>query len=649
MKKVTLEKIVIDHFRGRSLEVSFKGNTNIYGRNKIGKSTIYNAFLWVFTGCDMEGRSNFQLFDNKLELTYENSIPAKVDIYVDIDGNNYKFTRIAQQSWSRKRGESEYTKNQSDTYKFLIDDIELTSGEFKNRMEEMFAPTDCLKVILNFKHMFNLDWKEQRMLLSMICPEITKDDFKGEYGTLYKQLEKYSIEELESRIKINITPIKNELKSLPLTIDTLTANLPDITEAKDVTDKIANYKAQIGDIDNELQGQAKNIEPLIEKRNHELRAISDYERSIYEKKAKYIDTYNEGLNEIKKEIISIKEENSKLKREEESSKSEKESILRKIENSERIIKNLSDYRLHLKSKLAKVKEQTFTEGKCAYCGQYLPEEKLEELKTLFLENKNKEQEQIITEGRSNNTKIEAEKEALDELKKQLENYPNDFKNIVFKSDEGLQEKLKTYEEAFIPFENTEEFKEMNAKLQSMKENVTVIPESDNQGLLNMKKTLMQQIEDDSRLLGLVDERKKQENKIEEYKQRQRKIANELAEWEMIENQLKAYKQERAELVSAVVNRQLSRCKVEMMSQSKAGDWIPSCTITTDGVQSTVYNKAEKIFSGIDISNAFMSYYGLNMPLFIDDAESISNNNKVETERQTIKLIVSESDLIIKNE
>ena len=45
----------------------------------------------------------------------------------------------------------------------------------------------------------------------------------------------------------------------------------------------------------------------------------------------------------------------------------------------------------------------------------------------------------------------------------------------------------------------------------------------------------------------------------------------------------------------------------------------------------------------------MSYYGLNMPLFIDDAESISNNNKVETDRQTIKLIVSESDLIIKNE
>lgn len=649
MKKVSLEKIVIDHFRGRNLEISFKGNTDIYGRNKIGKSTIYNAFLWVFTGCDMEGRSNFQLFDNKLELTYENSIPAKVDAYVDIDGNNYKFTRIAQQSWNRKRGESEYTKNQSDTYKFLIDDIELTSGEFKNRIEEMFAPIDCLKIILNIKHVFSLDWKEQRMLFSMICPEITKEDFKGDYETLYKQLERYSVEELEARIKTNVTPIKSELKSLPLTIETLTSNLPNIADVKEAETRIEDCRKQINDIDNTLQGKAKAIEPIIKKRNDELRAIHDYTHKIDEEKLKHSDKYNESINAIKKEINSIKEENDRLKRKEEYSKTEKESILRKIENSEGIIESLSNYRLSLKSKLNKVKEQVFTEEKCAYCGQPLPEDKLEELKACFFENRDNEKARIISEGVNNNKKIDAEKETLDRLKKQLEDYPSSDKEIVLKSDEELQAKLKAYEDSFIPFEKTEKYKDMDEQLHHMQDNLTVIPENDNEGLLNIKKQLMQQIEDDSKKLGLINERKKQEDKIEEYRKRQRSIANELAEWEMIDNQLKKYKQERAELVSFVVNKQLNRCKVEMMSQNKAGDWIPSCTITTDGVQSTVYNKAEKIFSGIDISNAFMSYYGLNMPLFIDDAESISNNNKVETDRQTIKLIVSETDLIIKNE
>ena len=106
--------MTLNNWRGQSTEVIFGKNiTDIYGRNKTGKSTLFNAFYWVFTGFDIKGRANYQLFDNRLPLTYENAIPAEVHIVTEIDGNEYKFSRIAIQSWSRKRGESEYTKNRN--------------------------------------------------------------------------------------------------------------------------------------------------------------------------------------------------------------------------------------------------------------------------------------------------------------------------------------------------------------------------------------------------------------------------------------------------------------------------------------------------------------------------------------------------------
>lgn len=647
MKKVELKKIKIDHFRGQNLEITFDGDTNISGRNKAGKSTIYNAFLWVMTGCDMEDRTNFQLFDNRFELTYENSIPVQVDVVLCVDGYDYKFTRIAQQSWSRKRGESEYTKNQSDTYKFLIDDIELSAGEFKKRIEDMFAPADCLKVILNIKQMFSLDWKEQRQLFSHICQEITKDDFKGEYKELYEQMERYSIEEIESRIKTNITPIKNELKSLPLTIETLVSNLPDVSKADEAMTNIEEHKKQIEDINKRLQGDLDSIQPYIDKRTAELSAISDLESQMAIEENKYDRDYFVKKSEIEYQISAVQKRNDGIKGRREHKEFEIKSINTEIGISEERIEQLGDYRLRLKNKLAEVRSRVFADENCAYCGQPLPNDKLEELRNKFLEKRKEEENAIIKEGRANNEKIEAEKESVKLLKDRLKKYEADGDgDEEFADISDLQAKLKDLEENFIPFHETEKGKEMNDKIQSFKNAITVIPQTDNSALISMRTELIHQIEAESRYIGLVGERERQEKKIEEYRARQRTIANELASWELLDKQLKEYKQEKAELVSERVNTQLERCKVEMMTQNKAGDWIPSCTITTEKTQSTVYNKAEKILSGIDISNAFMKHFGLNMPLFIDDAESISGNNKIESDRQIIRLMVSDCDLTV---
>ena len=640
MKKVILKRLQTNNWRAQSVDFTFNGNANIYGQNKSGKTKIFSVFMWILTGFDDKDRSNFQLFDNKLEMTHENAIPAEGHIWLDIDGNEYKFSRTAVQSWSRARGQAEYTKNSADKYKVFIDDIELSAGEFKKRIEDMFCPIETLKVILNVRHIFNLDWKTQRELFASICDEIKKEDFKGDYSALFNELKKYSLNELEARVKTNITPLKDTLRSLPLTIETLKMNLPDISDLDDVQKRIDRYNKQINDIDEGLQNANQKMIPILEKRNKELDEISELKRQLADRKAAYIKEKEEEPNSIKLEIQRIKDINKEIDYDNSQNEEKRIRLEEKKKRFEEEVKNYISIRERLLKEKEAILSKEFLEEKCAYCGQDLPYEKLEELKNNFYEKREQEKQEIIRKGKKNNEYRDAAIESIKEIEAEIAQIPQPK---PLNSYEELEEKLREKKYQIIPFEETKEYKELLSEIAEKERMVTPMPEQDNSGLLNMKQDLMEQIQEESRKIGLIDERKKQEQKIEEYKNQQIKSANELAQWEKMDVQIKAYKQEQATIVSEKVNALLNRCKVEMMQQTKGGEWVPSCVISTDNVQSSVYNRAERVISGMDISNAFMNKYELNMPLFIDDAETITSNSVIETNRQLIKLIASDKD------
>ena len=85
----------------------------------------------------------------------------------------------------------------------------------------------------------------------------------------------------------------------------------------------------------------------------------------------------------------------------------------------------------------------------------------------------------------------------------------------------------------------------------------------------------------------------------------------------------------------------------LKKKKKDGSLAPNCVITMDGRKSATLNKEGTITAGIDVSDAFCRFYGLNMPLFIDDNESLSDDNYVTSERQVITLSVANCELELK--
>ena len=104
--------------------------------------------------------------------------------------------------------------------------------------------------------------------------------------------------------------------------------------------------------------------------------------------------------------------------------------------------------------------------------------------------------------------------------------------------------------------------------------------------------------------------------------------------------MKEYEEEKAKIISDRVNGKFEYVQIEMSETNKSGDIVPACVIKDNkGVNALVTNNASRVLCGIDIAIAFQNFYGLSLPLFIDDYELFSEDNQPDVNRQVIRLIV----------
>lgn len=646
MKTIKLKKLTLQDWRAQNKVVEFTDDNEIRGYNKSGKSSVYNAFLWLLTGADDMDRTNYNLFDNTIEQTHENSKVASVEGVFEIDGIEYTFKRTAEIGWTRKKGHDEYERKGTDNYKFYIDGIERNATEYKKSVEELFAPIDKLKIMLNLQYFLRMDWKEMRKQLESMVGEITMDDFKGDYSDILNDLKKYSPEEVKVSYKAKMKPIKQSIDSLPVTIETLKSNLPDISEVEKAKFEIDEVKSQIESIDKQLLGSSESVQKLIDKRNEELAKIGELESEYNKRKIWHLGKHNDELSRLREEISEIDFSNSQISRENESAKKTITNAKESLKLATSKLNKLNEYREQLLKQNEEVKAMQFADEKCPYCGQMLPEDKLEEAKAKFLVSKDAKHKAIVAEGKANNVKIEQCKKEIAELEAIIE---KGYEEKPLKDKSELEVKLRNLEVEFIPYEETTEGKKKVAEISHLKANLTVIPSQDNEALLNMKKSLMKDVETLSKKLGLKDEYDKQMEIIQEKQKELKDSAIELARLEGLLNKVNQYEREKAQIISDRVNGKFDYIKVEMTEVNKSGELVDTCKILdADGVSASSTNFASQVRCGIDISTAFCKLYEVNLPCFVDFAESICEDNYPETERQTIKLIVDDCKFNVVN-
>nr|DAH86921.1 MAG TPA: chromosome partition protein [Caudoviricetes sp.] len=139
----------------------------------------------------------------------------------------------------------------------------------------------------------------------------------------------------------------------------------------------------------------------------------------------------------------------------------------------------------------------------------------------------------------------------------------------------------------------------------------------------------------------VQLRKGIENRIAELEQERHTKAAYIEHIDCMLDLCEQFIQEKVERVSAAVNERFQLVSFRLFTETIGGSLQDCCDPIVNGVPYGDLNSAMQINAGLDCIKTLSEFYNVHVPLFVDNAESVTNLYNMDT--QVIRLVVSEND------
>lgn len=624
MKEIKLKRLVLSNWKSLNLDVTFsEKDTRISGRNGIGKSSLQSAWNWLLSSyTNATSPKNHELFDNRVELSHETPI-ASVKAWIAIDGIEYTIEKTAQAKFTRRRGTNEYVKENSDTYKILLDEIEISSTQFGEWLDHNICDTDMLVYCLDgsfFSVLAEEDKKKARKILKKIVGEIKETDYTGDYSCLMNDFAKgYTIEQIEERTKNQIKPIKERMSKIPTLIEDKERLLSEYekTDYTAIEKQVTETRQDIQKIDDQILGNGESIKPILGQRDAIFDLINSKTLKLNERRNAYVNAFNAVRNEIKGKINSVEQINTSIKSRNYEKQIQYNNWCREIDDAEKRIVYLKGYLDVLRKRKEDLKKQGFNNDTCPYCQQDLPMEMLEKAKAKFNQQKQEDLAYIVAQGKQTKAEIESLEKRIAEIKPLAEVGITYEKEIDY---EELELSLASHEANFKPFETTDEYESLAKEIEELNASLPELPKNDNDELTGAKNALLNRLESLNQQLGGKSKATQIKAEIDTLKCELRDLGNDVAKLEGVIAKCKEYVQERADIISSRVNDKLTSCTIQMWEQQKNGEMVGSCIITdNDGVKFSTLNHSKRLKLQIELQRLFNAHNDIIMPIWVDES------------------------------
>ncbi len=252
-------------------------------------------------------------------------------------------------------------------------------------------------------------------------------------------------------------------------------------------------------------------------------------------------------------------------------------------------------------------------GVCPTCGQNLPLEKFKEIK-------DKKIAEIETQGKQ--LKIECEKLASEISAKnnELDNFKHQAEKIQAEIDAA---------------EKSASMDELNAAIAERDKVISQNTDATN------KLARFNQNRDDA---------EKTQKRIEELKKLEKELNQQVADIERQINLAEKFIRAKVKMIEDAVNSKFEFVKFKMFETLINGTVKEICEPMIDGVPyNDGLNRGARFKAALDILRTLQKFYSIELPIFIDDAESYTSNSFVELPNQIFLLKVSEGNLKIEVE
>lgn len=648
-----LYRLTLNNFQGiKSLSFDFDEgkSASIYGDNATGKTTCYNALTWLLFDKASTAAKNFTPKTKGPDGDLHHLDHSAEAVFITDTGRQITLKKTYHESYKKKRG-SALEEFAGHTTEYEVDGVPVKEKEFTETVIGFCGGDTEKPKMLTMPDYFpeQLAWDTRRKILLEICGDIGDDDIIAENDEL-KELKDflrmngtaeqyYTTDEYKKVAASRRTEINRQLTEIPARIDEATQAIPDTTglEADEIE---ANIAALTKKRDNLAAEKAEAVAGGTATATLRTQ-IAEIKMRIAEGRATHLKEQNNRNADIDADILMAKREVSEARR-------NLEDLQIDIDRTERQGRQLEEMREQLLADYHAVNATRWDEGQevCPTCHQQLPAEQIEKMREEFNLRKSKRLEEINQRG-----KTEASKERIAELaKKRAELAAKlDATREAVTAAEARVAELEAKRVAPVAYETTKEYATLTAQIADIEaklndeDKCTVEAVAAAEGKIKAVDEAIREERDKQMQLTMAEN---QRRRIAELEKQEKRLGGEFEELEKGLYLCDLFTKKKVAALTERINGKFKSVRFRLFVEQLNGGLKEDCEVMiprADGtlVPYTFANNAARINAGLEIINTLAEHWNIRMPVFIDNAESVTHLESSDT--QIIRLVVSEAD------
>ena len=672
MKKIEVREIRLTDFKGQSeKKIEFGHRTIVSGKNGCGKTTLADAYMWVFCDKDHSLKSNPDIRpDDGRECL------PRVDIDLVIDGKPVSVSKFQKCTESKPKDGKPGKVALSNKYE--INGVPKAERDFKADLKERGFDFGNFLMLSHMEIFTDLKDADVRKILFSMSDGAGKSDLEiaktvPDCAELVPLLETYKADEIKAMNSATLKKAEEQLKAIPNQIigmeqskvDTDVAELE--LQKNALQEQLSDLEKQIAQAGNEKAGEIKA--ELAGLRTKLLEIDSKAKADLLEQKSSVCNKISalELDRNIKTSELNKKTSALVILR------AQKKELLEKLQNARTQYPKIKDTEWD-NTVLESIKSEIFKDVDtiCPTCGQNLPTEQIEQLKSRF---EQKKQERVNQQLKDKEEWEQEKKRKLDEVIEAGNKASADMKE-AHKQEETLTSEISKL---------TEELEQIKTSLDAENKNLEAVPKEpdfsgnaeyqrilasikEKQQELNSlddgeeaKKQLSEQLSGKKQELAAVNQKIGEANnnvrideQIEKLQESQKQYAQSKADAQMILDELKSLSMAKNTALEDAVNHYFDGVKVKLFDTQKNGEVVDACiwyVQDKDGNWKKLIgnaNTALMIKGKIAIMDGLQKFYGVSYPIFVDCAAELDNSSLagIKADAQLIFLKVAEGEMTV---
>lgn len=636
MKDIRIQKLSLENFKcHKALTIDFGGReTSIYGDNATGKTSIYDGLTWLLFGKDSRGSADAEAIkplgaDGQV-ADHQAVTAVEAEFLVDTgeDSEVTVLRRTLKEVWASKRGcpTPEYSGNVSE---YAVDGVPMKKNGFDNAVKELVGE-GLFRMLTSVRYFSaELKWQERRAVLFDMVGNLTDEQIMMQNEAFWELKDSCAgvgLESLKKKLTADrkrLVGAKNDgparMSECQKLIDQLSGQNFEAAKAKALElDGLSNtLREQMAKL--KAGSKASEIGYALSAKTAELRAL-EAQNSAYREQQRGTDKAAEAKRRKAAAEKALTYTNAQM--------GNTDMALERTE------KSLESYR----AEWVETNGESFSGGKCPTCGQSLPFEQLK-AQTEAFESKKKERLERI-EGMANHAK-----ELCDGYRGDLERLSREKAEAESALAAAEAEIREAPAAAITDMPGYEEQRAVLDKdIWELEQAQTGAEQEDRA----KRAALERQLEEITDKLKAAQQEAAGEGSLRYAQARLEQLRQESqdtnAALEAVERtlyQMEEFTRFKASFLESAVNAPFRLAKIRLFREQANGGVEERCDVTVEGVPYNGLNSAMQINVGMDIINALSEFYGVRVPLFVDNAESVTQLEEMQS--QVIRLVVSEED------